>query len=390
VALSVDELIIPITKDQALALLFDLLRAHGFPIASWQPGSMQRTMFEAFAELASENVLVADALARAGFNSLSSGGWLDLLSESHYDNERFEAVKTRGTVRITDTDGTGPHVIAIDEVVLSDADGHRYRNVTGGTLTLSGFLDLTFEAEVAGADSNVDNDTITVIVEGPPGATVTNPEPAPTQLWITVEGSDEETDESLRERNATKWASLAVNGPAEAYVYWSRTASPAVTRVWVDDQNPRGPGTVDVFIAGVDGAVSPSVVTAVTDYLEGTTDQVGRKGIGTLLEVDTATEHDITFAGTVYFDPLHIPAEIQGLVEAAIDAFVKLVPIGGVRSFDAETGEFLLGGLYYAVFSVPGVVNFVLTAPAANVVLARGEVATYANLSGITYEPAAF
>lgn len=383
---ALDELIVPVTKDQALTFMFDILRAHGFPIASWQSGSLQRTMFEAFAELASENILVADALARAGFNSLSSGGWLDLLSESHYDNTRFEAVKTQGTVVLTDTDGTGPHTIGVDEVVVSDADGRRYRNTTGGTLALNLTLELTFEAEVAGADGNVSNNTITVIVEGPPGATANNPDPGSGQ-WITVEGSDQESDESLRERNATKWASLSVNGPAEAYVYWARQASPAVTRVWVDGGNPRGPGTVDVFIAGVDGAVGGTVVTAVTNYLEGTTDQVGRKALGADLDVASATEHAIDFTAQVYYDPTHVESEIATLVLAAIDNYVKNVPIGGVKSFDQDAGEFLLGGLYHALFSIPGVVNIIFSAPLANVALARGEVATI-DTPTITYFPA--
>jgi uncharacterized phage protein gp47/JayE len=387
VPVALDELIVPVTKDQALTLMFDILRAHGFPIASWQSGSLQRTMFEAFAELASENILVADQLARAGFNSLSSGGWLDLLSESHYDNTRFEAVKTQGVVVLSDADGTGPHTIGVDEVVVSDAAGRRYRNVTGGTLTLSGALPLTFEAEVAGADGNVGNNTITVIVDGPPGATANNPEPSPGTLWITVEGADRESDESLRERNATKWASLSVNGPAEAYVFWAREASPAVTRVWVDGQNPRGPGTVDVYIAGVDGTVSGAVVTTVQNYLDGTTDQVGRKALGSDVDVIAATEHPIDFTAQVYYDPTHLASEIEALVLSAIDTYVKNVPVGGVKSFDEEEGEFLLGGLYHALFSIPGVVNVILEEPLANVALAKGEVATI-DTPGLTLVPA--
>lgn len=371
---SLDELIVPVTKDQALTLMFDMLRAHGFPIASWQSGSLQRTMFEAFAELASENILVADAIARAGFNPLSSGGWLDLLSESHYDNTRFAAVKTRGKVILTDVASTGPHVIGIDEVVISDAAGRRYRNVTADTLLLNDFVELEFEAEIAGADGNVDNDTIVVVVEGPPNVTCNNPDPG-SGLWITIEGSNQETDASLRERNATKWATLSVNGPAEAYVNWARNASPAVTRVWVDDQNPRGPGTVDVYIAGADGPVSGAVVTAVEDYINGDTDQVGRKGIGTDLFVASATQHPIDITAQVYFNPTYLVAEITAAVEAAIAEYIENVPIGGTKSFDQDAGEFLLGGFYHALFSIAGVVNIILSAPLTNVALAKGEVA---------------
>ena len=384
-ALSVDELIVPITKEQALELLLDILRAHGFPVSSWQSGSKQRTMIEAFAELASEELLVANELARAGLLPLSTGGWLTLLADSHYDEDRFEAKKTVGKIQLADAESTGPHVIGIDEMVISDADGRRFRNITGGTLTLAGNLELQFEAEVAGSDGNVEDETITVVVDGPPGVTVTN-----LADWIITAGANEESDPSLQERCRTKWAGLGVNGPAEAYVNWAREADSAVTRVFVDDTNPDGPGTLTVYIAGDDGAVTGPVVTAVTNYIEGTTDQVGRLPIGALLTVESAVNHAISFTGTVYFDSTFVEAEIQEQVEAAIEDYFKTVPIGGVRSIDDEDGEFLLGGLYHSLFSIPGGVNIALTAPITNVALALGRVAVVGSYSGLTYAPAAF
>jgi uncharacterized phage protein gp47/JayE len=374
VAVSVDELIVPITKDQALAFLFDLLRGHGFPVESWQSGSLQRTMFEAFAELASEKLLVADQLARAGLLSLSSGGWLDLLSDSHYDNQRFEAVKTLGVVSLTDSDGTGPHTIGVDEVVVSDADGRRYRNTTGGTLALSGVLPLYFEAEVGGNDGNVPINTLTVRVEGPPGVTVNNPDLGP-GTWITRSGADQETDASLQQRDRTKWAGLGVNGPAEAYENWAREADPAVTRVFVDAQNPRGPGTLDVYLAGASGAVAGPVVAAVQNYIDGTTDLVRRRALCADVLALSATNLPVNFTGTVYCDPAMDAVVLGDVVLATLNAFLRAVPIGGVKSFDGDAGELLIGQLYYALFSIPGVVNVVLTAPAANIAMLKTQVA---------------
>jgi len=387
VALSVDELIEPMTTDQVLTLLLDILRAHGFPVASWQSGSIQLTLLQAFAELASEHLLVANYLLRAGLLPLSTGGWLTLLSDSHYDNQRFDAVKTKGGVVLTDAESTGPHTISVDEIVLSDAEGRRFRNTTGGTLSLGLTLALTFEAELAGADGNVADDTITVVIEGPPGVTATNPDTG--DGWITTEGADEESDSSLQERDRTKWAGLGINGPAEAYVNWAREADSAVTRVYVDDTNPRGAGTLDVYLAGAGGPVAGSVVTAVTNYIEGTADQVGRKAIGADLLVQSATQVAVDFSGTVYVDPSLDLTEMETAVQEAIEAFLLEVPIGGVKSFDDEEGQLLLGKLYHAIFSIPGVVNLVLTAPITNITLQKNEVAVLGT-PAIDAQPAAF
>jgi uncharacterized phage protein gp47/JayE len=276
---------------------------------------------------------------------------------------------------MTDTDGTGPHVIGIDEVVVSDPDGRRYRNTTGGTLALSSAIALEFEAEIAGNDGNVPINTITVLVEGPPGVTVNNPEVTP-GTWITRSGADQESDASLQARDRTKWAGLGINGPAEAYENWAREADPAVTRVYVEDQNLRGPGKLTVYVAGVGGEVDSSVVTAVTDYIEGTTDSVGRRAIGADVLVLSATAFPVNFIGKVYCDPAMDTAVVSLAVDATVEAFLKLVPIGGVRSFDADTGELLLGKLYYALFSIPGVVNVVLTSPLVNPVMTNTQVAT--------------
>jgi phage-related baseplate assembly protein len=393
-ALSVEQLIEQVSKEVALTTLISILDALGFPATSWQSGSIQRTLLEMHAELYEEISLVVTDIAKAGFNSTSTGGWLTLLADSHYDNQRGEGVKTRGPCELADAQQTGPHTIDIGEMVVSDAAGHRYRNITAGVLPAAGALTggdaLIFEAELVGTDYNIANGEITIVVEGPPGVTVNNPDPG-SGSWRTQEGADAETDAALQRRDQTKWATLTKAPPADAYEFWARAADQSVTRVYIDDENPRGPGTLDVYIAGADGALTgPDTTPSTVAYIVRQYIEDGRRAINDDVMVVSAVDSEVTMTGTVYCLPSADLDDIEAKVSAAIAAYFKSVPIGGVRSDSVSIGAFLLGGLYAAIFSVTGVVNVALSAPLADVVLANNEVAIPNLPLGLTFEFAAF
>lgn len=355
---SIEQLIGLATKEQALDALFRLLSGYGFPTTSWQSGSIQRTIFEVVAQCLSELRGSAALIARGGINSLSSGDWLTLFSESQYANTRYTGERTQGMVKITDTAGTGPHEIEVGDVVVADySNGFRYRNVTGGVLTQGSNVTLKFEAESVGIARDVANNTITVLVQGPGGATVSNPGMPTTDTWITRKGADVESDASLRQRNTDKWATLSIGGgPAAAYRYWARAANATVRRVEVDDQNPDGPGTLRVYIAGDQGSLPSTVVAEVQAYIDGE-DGVGRKPIGASLTVLSAADAPVVLEGSIYTLPgLQADEATRDAVYAAITAYFATVPIGGYKVGEGS-GRVLLGGILAAIFSVHGIVN---------------------------------
>lgn len=363
-ALSVEQLINPINREQALSVIVEVLQGLGIssPL-SWQAGSLPRTFLELAAEIYSDISETNAALARARFNSLSTGDWLKLLSTNHYDNTPNAARATQGRIRLTAAaSAPGPFVLAVGDVVVRHpATGFTYRNVTSGTLLAGGTLDLVFEAEVAGADRNVQSDTITALVTNLSGVTVTNSVVAD-GTWITLLGANVETDDELRERNRTKWATLGYGGPGEAYVYWARSADAAVKRVAVDDQNPRGPGTTDVIIAGDLGGL-PSIVGTVKDYLLGA-DGTGRAPIEAraYLDVFSAEELPITESGVVYVSAIYKGASSKvDEIEASMSRLYSSVPIGGTRLSSSAAGSVLLADRLKAVMTIPGVINFAPT-----------------------------
>src|SRR5690606_696186 len=100
----------------------------------------------------------------------------------------------------------------------------RFTNLTGGTLSLGGTLDLSWEAEEPGDDYNLANGTLTVMVTPLAGVTVANPDPG-TGTWITQTGADEESDPELRERCRNKWSTLGTGSTEDSYEFWAKQAS---------------------------------------------------------------------------------------------------------------------------------------------------------------------
>lgn len=398
-ALSVLQLFDPVTKDEALETILDLLDSVGFNATSWQAGSFERTFTEMLAELFADHTVTDVAIARTGFNEEATGDGLTLLSKSHYDNERNEAGETEGLVTLTaSADAPGPFTINASDMVGSDKDnGFTYRNITAGTLVAGGTLQLTVKAEVAGASRNVPNDKITILQTPLQGVTINNPDPG-SLTWITQDGVDKEQDPALRERNRTKWATLSLFAPDAAYINFAREANVAVTKVLVDAQNPRGPGTIDVFIAGDSGSLSPTVVQQVQDFILGDDDGDGIPDVGRapvevtrdgLLKTISATNFPQTISGLVTLEASKAGVTKQAEIEAAVDAFFKDAvesPIGGRVLTEGGTGAIRLGRLQRVINAIDGVLNWAPTAPTADVPLTTSQVAvptislTYASL----------
>jgi uncharacterized phage protein gp47/JayE len=209
---------------------------------------------------------IAVALASMGFNDSSVGSFLTLFSKSHYNNERFAAVKARGMATLSSPANSPPFPFGAEELVISTPNGTTFRNRTGHTLEPGMSLAIEWEAELSGVSGNVPSNSITQLQTTLAGVTVNNP-----GNWITRVGADAEQDSNLRLRNSSKWATRAYAAPGTAYEHWARAADVAITRVFVDDNNPGGVyGAVKVWIAGDDPLVDMSTsVTKVMDLITG-------------------------------------------------------------------------------------------------------------------------
>lgn len=347
---SLTDVLTPQHPDDIEAIILGILQGVGFPVTSWQPGSVARTLVRAFSEVIADLTQAIANIAAGGYLDLAEGVWLDLLA-TFYELTRNPALFTQGLATLTDTANAGPYTIVVGQLFIQDAAGHRYTNITAGTLPQGSTLQLTWRAEAAGSAYNVSNGDINQMVTVLPGVTVNNPDPGGGN-WITSVGADVETDALLRQRCRDRWATLGTGGNIAAYRAWAQEGAPTVTRVAVAADNPGGPGTVWVFLANSTGGASVQEVADADALIQ------ERKALTANVSTFAATNLPTTIVATIY-----VRAADQAAAEAAyvgiIAALMARLDIGGTL---------FLSQIIEDLMSPTGVVNVVVSSPVADVI----------------------
>lgn len=355
-SLTLQQLLTPKTEEQALDELLAFLQGLGFTATSWQPGSKARHLVQLLARLRSSFSNTTLLITKGRYNDTAQGDWLTLKAKSDFNNERGAAVAAQIRVRFDDPDGNGPYTVAASGLIVKDEDGATYRSIDALSLSEGASnVQIRFNAEVAGASSSPASVSLVTPLVG-----------VDVSLFEIIRpGADPESDERLRDRNRSKWSSLSQAAPGDAYRTWAMEASSSVTRVWVDDLNPRGPGTIDVIIAGVSGALPGGVATTVDAYINGGIDGVYRRPLTANLLVKNATNHTVNVTGILYSHASYDLATIRTTVQNKVNGYISTVPVGGTV---------LLAELYRQIMAVDGVRNVVLTAPTSDLTVTAGQV----------------
>jgi uncharacterized phage protein gp47/JayE len=372
-ALSIAQLLTPLSRGEALDELLAQLDALGFAASSWQAGSKRRTIVEIGAMVWADMSLTVRTLTEAVFLVKASGPLLTGLCRSHYDLERSAAIATRGNVVLTAAAGAGPYTITVGQLVVSDeVNGYTYRNRAGGTLAAGGTLTLEFEAEVAGDSRNLPINTLTVLQTPLAGVTANNPGTGVPAQWITRNGADEQTDASLRLAAISRWSQLSIEKPADGYIGIA-LGVPGVARVEVDATNPGGEGTVDVWCAGTNASVGTgpgSTLEAVQTALD------AKRAVSAIVTARAAGEQTVDVTATVHVDAAFHDASYELAVEDAIRGYINGLPIGGQTLPPALGGFVDRESLIRAIVNVEGTVGLSLPAPAADASLSPHTIAT--------------
>lgn len=280
-----------LTVEECKADILTMLQSVGFSATSWQEGSAPSALVQIGALTWSKCSEVIVALRDFQHIDTATGDALTALAVSAYSLDRLQSVAARYTITLTCGSGGGPYSLTLGGVIVSDGQ-YTYRNVDDGTvypvtLPTSGSVTLTFEAEEPGAASSVTATTITQLVTAYADVTLGS------QAQGTV-GLDAESDARLRARCKSQWGLLALDSVTATLEATCLAAAPGVTRVAVNDSNPRGAGTFDVWLASDLGAADAGSVAAC--YSAVTARVLGGAVYG---QVQAANEVAVNVTGTI-------------------------------------------------------------------------------------------
>jgi hypothetical protein len=322
--------VVTVTRTQAKQSLLELLRGLGFTATSWQEGSVPLALVEIGSEVWAQCSGIAVFIKNLALNETSEGESLTRLSRSHYANDRDISVAGQRETTLTCSPTEGPYIVNIGDVVVAHADGATFRNVAGlavaypVTLTSGGSVTLLTEAEIAGSSGTFADGTVTTMVTTLSGVTVTVD-------LKERDGLDEESDPRLRARNSSKWASIGefelIRDRVENIAL---NASAAIQTVGIDDNNPRGAGTFDVYVAGSALTAGSTEVTLAQAAFN-----LRVFGLDTC-RVYAAPEVPLNLVATIYyaasFSLDDVQASVEGIgpaIDGSLVTFIKTIPLGG-------------------------------------------------------------
>lgn len=208
-----------------------------------------------------------EAVLYQAFPLYATGEWQDVHSEQ-IGNDRKAATKTKGNVVfLRAPSNTGNIRIPAGRIVRTKPDGlgnvYRYVTLTDAVLPQGAeSIAVSCVAEEYGALSNAGAGQISELVTPVDGIiSVTNG-----ANWITSEGAAEETDTELQRRYALSWEALG--GVTSAKYKSIALGVTGVVDVAINDQHPRGEGTIDIIIKGSAGIPTKKLLAEVTAAID--------------------------------------------------------------------------------------------------------------------------
>ncbi len=351
------------TEDEIAAQLVDYLSGLGFAAQSWQEGSWQLHIVHLSARVAGMGAAASvSAIAASGFIRLAaSEAWTELVGQEVYDRERNPATETQGEMVLTSSAGAPAHTIT-EEVLIADgptAPANTYRVVAGTSESLSpgGTVTVDVVAEVAGTEGNIASGSTLYLWTPLVGVTATNPTIAGSPSWITTKGTDKEDLDRYRTRARGRWDTLSYAAGDGAYRVWTLEADASVVDVKVYADNPLGPGTVRIVCKTATGGISGAQITAITDYIYGTTDGVGRRPLNDIVTVDSATLAGRAFEVTVKVQSAYQAVTTSAVIEQVFVDYCADMPIGGHVVPPIAAGRIIESDLVGLLDALPGVVE---------------------------------
>jgi phage-related baseplate assembly protein len=367
--------LVELTEEEGQQDVLSLLEDQGLTATAWQPFSIAPIVTFLGAEIMVRGSKVGVLIKESHHPDTATNDALKRVFSGFYNKEHEPAVEAQLLVTLSCLATSGPHSIALGDLVLSNVSGGTYRNVEGNgisypvTLTAGGTQELLFEAEVAGTAANI-ADALTEatvaleMVTTLSGVTITT-------YTLEQSGQDEESDDRIKERAQLRWSERSISKSDDALKQRALDVAPGVVSVAVDSTNPRGPATTDVYIAGLDSTASADEVSAVQIALDLAT--FGRKATPKTVQVYAAPEVPLGVTGVAHFAGIDTTTASTA-VDAALLAFVRATPPGGFDFSPGPSGVVRVNDIETAIKNaLTGAgatkATVTLTVPSADVVL---------------------
>lgn len=344
-------------KDDTVAELQD----EGFAVTNFNSGGIFYTLLMIVFKVYIELITLCRTVLSNMFVSFAEGTWMEIKA-ADFAKKRKVAVKTQGKVTASRSASGEAVTIPQGQVfkTAKDINGTELRYFAlADTILQQGALsvDVPVEAEIEGSQYNVPAGQIVNTLTHIEGIDkITNGDG-----WITLEGSDIEDLESLRSRTLNAWSELSTLPTAEKYKNVCE-AVPGVLFVRVDDDQPRGQGTIDIIVTGTAGAATDNLlalVQAAAEAIRGPYDNLQVKSSTTVSQAVSITA---TVSSTIDTTGL------EDKVKAAITSMLQV-------SKDRNLNELLLSDINYTVRSkCSEVKNVAFTTPTADVKLGADQI----------------
>lgn len=365
------------TQTAILAQMYADADMFGVDVTGVQAERMFRTLFELESRAKRAEVDIRVAVALSGFLDSSSGSWLTLLAKGVYTLPRNPATRAiRGIAIIATPMASGGTIPAKQMLVQTVVGGKtsRWRNVNDFQIvpgsTVGPYL---FEAVDAGSAANFPDGAMFTLVSTLAGISLHDggfKEGTGSQF-----GADEESDASLRKRCKAQWPATALWGTRLAFARYIQEAFDAaglpntITRFALDDTNPNGPGSWDLYLANALGAATATEVAAVAAYFA-TIEQAGTGPHRVFAAVAKNIALTVLLKGTTD----------SSTAQTLLVAMLSAVSLGGTvyRSEIAGTLQPTPGGQGSVV---PGLYDLEVSSPPANVKLGFNEVPVWSPIS---------
>ena len=181
--------------------------------------------------------------------------------------------------------------------------------------------------------------------------------------WITQEGRDEESDDSLRARCKARWGILGA-GTKDAFLTWAREADPKVQKVVVYADYLNGTakaGAVTVYIAGLNSGLDAATVLNVYNYI------LAKMPIMSQLYVGSVTVLPVYVTGQLLIKAGSDGVRLKSEILNNITLYSQSLQIGDTVYTDRIKTEVL------RVSS--DILTFTMTSPATDIALLKNQIA---------------